>query len=477
MSHGQEFRNPITPLATSADLVDRLPLSAVTIVLFTALWSYDTPAALHALESAPVAPRCAGDVAFYTVPLTISEVHLNPPTAPSAGALSSLWKTRSARVAFRRGNMVYNATADIPWFPSLRAFSNTSDFVDPRPYTDSFTPAAIGRFIASCCARAKAAAAIRNDDGSSCGSVRSLGVAALRSPPSSCSLEEVLEEKNITTRFLEMSPDRFNSLVHVQRENASLGAMVFMSGGAPVLLEAHRNVWDSVSRATEYENSGFDESQLGSTSSKLRTWVLTVVDSLRYTQLAERMHVDIASSLPSVILLDAKEDKVRRLSANVAAADASRTVATEMRAFAEAPGGTSELVYSAASSVPTDGKHPLLLNDNLKDMAGNRPHFEARSDGQRTSIWIVIHQPWCGFSQRALPVFTAFAEKAREMALDVCVLQLTNLDNLPGQVDALVDGFPTVVRLNGTGAKEAEEYKGPHRVGELLRIVSDSQSR
>lgn len=452
----------VQALADAAELVSLLPLAHVSVVLFTAAWSYDSGAAQAALEnvastfpSRGVAPY----VAFYSVPLPIAAVHASPPRRGAGGAAPAV-----ARAA-------YNATRHIPWFPALRVFASTNTGgsatgLPPFTYGDSFTAPAIRRFVLDVAHRVIEDLERREEQVAEDGTRASMGAhegARERCPlasaadgarwrpwrapecrsergmPPPLSAATAARTRTALTALLprvgdpvEMSPDGLtDELFRVAPAGgARLGALLLAPGGADVVAARHRVAWRALAAAAEAE-----------ALAGRRPWVVSVIDSAEFREFADRLGVAPTAALPAFVLLDSSGDSATRAPAlpeTVAAA------AAVLREFTDADAPVRSLPPPLRDATPrTPHAHEMARDENVVSVIGEDLDRVASSlVAQGRGVWVVVHQRWCGFSQRAMAVFRDFAAAAPG---NVTVVEVTEIDGLPSAADVLVDGFPTVL--------------------------------
>ncbi|PXF40809.1 hypothetical protein BWQ96_09467 [Gracilariopsis chorda] len=92
-------------------------------------------------------------------------------------------------------------------------------------------------------------------------------------------------------------------------------------------------------------------------------------------------------------------------------------------------------------------------------------------------VWVVVYQSWCAYCQRILPTYRRFSSTVSSSDVDVHVLFVDNVDELPSFLDDLVDGYPTVLRIELLrGVMDVRERLYGHRQDLLISDHCDRQS-
>lgn len=504
---------PVHTLATSAELAAVIPLAHLSVVLFTALWSLESSVALSVLErvSASFPPHSEPPhVAFYTVPIAIAEVHRDPPAqhhTSSLRAALAAWRDGEAEEAAR---FAFNATRGIPWFPSVRVFfspmRSANNNVSHTTYMDSWTVPAVQGFLVEIAEsyfrhlvhlkRESEAGQIGLPSESNCDA----GFAKQEGPSSRCPANDLLasilgvspfprhvarnenalcnaaseialSQKALLELFgrqrrpAEISPDRFTELLSPHGgdpgTNPLRAIVVVIPGGAKAVEARHRQQWDILESAAR-----------GSVQPDGRAWIETVVDSGRFAEFAHRHGVAPSHEAPAVVLLDYLHDK--QLNAN-AMPDTVDAASELLRSFVEANASTlrpqrslhADQSFEGSENrapVPGDSEKVLVVTSDIVER-------EIEKLAMAFSVWLIVHQPWCGFSQRAMAVLRRFAAEAPP---HVRVVELSDVDGMPLVLDSIVDGFPTILRVQAPCDINKKcnfvEYSGVVSVEELLRL-------
>lgn len=91
-------------------------------------------------------------------------------------------------------------------------------------------------------------------------------------------------------------------------------------------------------------------------------------------------------------------------------------------------------------------------------------------------LWVVIYQSWCAYCQRILPTYRRFSSIVSSSGVDVHVLFVDNVDELPSFLNDLVDGYPTVLRIESLrGVIDVRERRYAHRLDLLISDHCDKQ--
>jgi hypothetical protein len=270
---------------------------------------------------------------------------------------------------------------------------------------------------------------------------------------------------------VELSPDGFTKLLFppsaAGADAAVRGAVIIVPGGAEAVVSRHRGLWRTVAAAVESEN------KRGS-----RRWVVTVLDSARYAEFPRRYGVAPTFASPALLLLDAVADNAHVASTPPPTAAAAAQLLESFAAAAPGELGAPPPLSAVDAAADRAARTPdLAASEAVELVRAEALEGVVAAAAARGPVWVVVHQPWCGFSQRTMAVFRAFAAVA---PAGVRVLEVSDADSLPADVDVLVDGFPTVLTVgvgNGScenGKCQYSEYTGEQSVGELLRLVRGS---
>lgn len=504
----------ISKLTGVRELASVLQITHMTVVLFTAIWSRDSVAARTALEQAvSTLPSVFENsaVAIYEVPLLIDDVHPSSQPHPAFFAYKPFWTTSAGLSE----SIVKNATRDLPWFPCLRLFlrSETGPEIHRAlTYKDSFTVAAMRKFLLESVrdnfalstsrqplefAGGEDLSRVRNHnpvtypemddilflDGVR-NSARSPSSYAGPSGPRFC--RSCLDFKSSffspvdVCSDLELSPDVFTSTLFGEASSENPRALVlFFSAAGLSTRTKYGGLCKLVHEAVQRHNYISTDS-----------WIACIVDVGQFAEYAHRHGIDTAKPYPTLMLLDVTKDNTAVLSSLPNSAD---DLLTEMNIFAKAQPRAFRLGFDdwadsradADADVDVDADADAVRGSlNPSDMTQIKPELvHVLTASSNVPVWLVVHQPWCGFSQRAVAVFRKFAETAGSL---VRVFGVSDVDKLPKDVDQLVDGFPTVLRTNtspsdgepsacrGTGTSvhcSFSEYSGPIRLDDLLSTI------
>lgn len=312
----------VTHLANSQNLTAALPLAQLSLVLFTATWSYDSLAAISSLQTVASAfppSSLPPYIAFYTLPIPITQVHATQPT-------QNLW--------FPTTTTPVNATAHIPWFPSLRLFAAHKSFT----FGDTFTPPAIRAFI--------------------------LAVAhtVLAPSPSLTAATALLPRARSPT---ELSPDSLTHLFFHPTAAPHRAALLFLPTPPS---RAHTALWRSLLTATTSANLN---------SSHPRPWAASIISTARYALFAANFNL----SHTGLVLLDAVSD-------DLLVTPLPRDVPRLLRAFPppRAPGAA---VRAAVEAAVADGGDVWVIVHEVSCGLSQRARAVLRELQARTSAVVV----------------------------------------------------------------------------------------
>jgi hypothetical protein len=461
----------VQALASSAELVALLPLAHLSVVLFTAAWSRDSAAARSALDRVAASFPPRGEpphVAFYAVQLPITEVHAAPPVVPRR----AFWlPAAAAQLAADRA--AYNATRQLPWFPALRVFAaaNTGapgDGLPPFTYGDSYTAPAMRRFVLDVAHRVIADMERREDarltggggpppacpsslrgDAGRLGDAWSKGLAAGAAtllPVGGAAGRARTALTALLPRVgdpVEMSPDGLTSLLFpaepASADDVPCGALIFAPGGAETVAARHRGLWRVVSAAIEAVNSR-----------ARRQWVVSVIDSTQFREFGDRLGVAPTLADPKLVLVDSARDSVLLPPLLPNTTDAATVLLESLSTAGQSARPFPPPLRAAGAGSIASARSPAVLRSERVQhvRSADLDRVAAEHAARGHMVWVVVHQPWCGFSQRAMAVFRALADVAPS---GVYVLEISDVDALPAGVDALVNGFPTVLMIPGDG--------------------------
>lgn len=440
----------VVQLSDATELVSRLPFSAITVVLLTAFWSFETEEARHALNVASTLVDCGSlSVSYYEIPVSIHEIHASAATLPP-------WSHVPWSEARRTALAARNVTHNVPWFPAIRVFRDDESGVSPHTHVDSFAPGALASHIELHCRQS--ARELRRIEGWHGGK----------------EAERETELTRLCRYTTPVSKDRF------AREMGkdvfrSLGVLFLVRGGAKGIVDRWKDRWDKVARAVGDINRGKVENQ-----DLRQRWVVSIVDMEKEGEIAVRNGAD-AGGEPSVVLVDIGRDST---ATKVIGGDLSWEEVREALVWFER--GIEKVVARRKGSRVRDREGRVL---GFFDRPAVWREFFSRectlclssylerdvptswTGGCDGAVVVVVYAGWCGFSQRALPAYHRL--RSRGGKPEVVLVSSEEMDKLPAYLDEMVDGFPTViiVQEDGEARVRVEEYIGPHRVDEILAEV------
>ncbi|CAN8067472.1 unnamed protein product [Agarophyton chilense] len=196
-------------------------------------------------------------------------------------------------------------------------------------------------------------------------------------------------------------------------------------------------------------------------------WVFSVVDSQKDVLFARR----VANN--SLLFVSLSEDKA--VLYDVARFPALDVFAVMAR-FERLPSRTGVRHGRLARSMPLAFFDGVSAARRLLDFATSWVSLSSLLDAdyshaeRRPSVlWVVVMQTWCAYCQRLLPVYEHLSKISSMARVDVDVLFVEHVDALPPAFDRLVDGFPTVLRVEQFGGvRELTEYVGLHSTEALI---------
>lgn len=425
----------ISQLRDAQHLAHVLPLSPVSVVLFTAFWSAETDHARQTLLSAAARLRCPPP-SFYEVPLRthILSLQPTPPPLPHARPPHSFWTVSSPRAQVQPKPTLWS----LPWLPAVTLFSNVSQPFRPHTYNDSFEPRSLARRIDRFCNDALAAH-IRT--------ISTYSPDLEHMKPSSSQQRYSNDSINMSTS---PSPDLDDLLLTRDSFAMALSAgvrravLAVLPGGVDAL-EKRKGLREALTRAA------------------IGGWSVAAADATSEPVLAKW------ANAPALVMVDGGSDRVVR------------------HTLHEAQVSEHEVVSVLQRFVVGKEKEQDTPIEKLEDDVDLR-RFEPRSMGhalfnnicegedENESVWVIVYTSWCGFCQRALPDFLALQRAAKDMTRFHVVLR-EGVDGLPRFVREVVDGFPTVVQLRRwRGWVSVEEYIGPRDVRSMVELHDETTS-
>lgn len=497
----------VTNLSGTIQLAGTLRLAHLSVVLFTSLWSLDSLAARSALD------RVAGSlpsniepsaISFYEVPVTIDDVHPTIRTPTPLFQYRPHWRTSSdfSEIVAR------NATRDLPWFPCLRIFTLPSTGTRNYQsviYTDSFTDPAISRFVLNAVRYVlenkrqsqkygetelqSCNSGDQNDFSESTAyqkqSLFSFFSSEHRGDTSICrglqssrscavhGLSAVVSSMSANTcADLELSPDIFTSLLFNNTAgDHTRGLMLFVQGGAATVQTEFDSLCITLLDAVQYSMQRLADS-----------WIACIIDTSRFAEYAQGHGALAASGFPTLALIDAHHDNIKVLESFPTSLE---ELLTAMKCFELAAPRSLSLSVGRQESVSVSATSRQLMNAGLQSGELEPELVHVVTAKSSVPVWLIAHQPWCGFSQRAVAVFREFVRIAGNA---VRVYEISDVDRLPPELDGMIDGFPTVLHSSAStktdhsssGACEGEgaatrcsfvEYTGLIRLDDLLETI------
>lgn len=544
----------IAHLNGTSELATRISFARITVVLFTALWSYDSPAAERVLDSvvdrlpdsltARFDPKSSSSlVSFYVVPVSIEEIHQREP-GDSYGA-GLIWKVVRNSGSNVHALTAYNATRGLAFFPTLRVFRGSAVYdgnAAAITYYDSFTPPAIHNFLLDVTRREllDTTLSIRKPDASSgkglnmqeslrgtedmavgddghrtenhetddSNVVADDSKVTISSERLLTAAHQVLREihnqladrdsdaSNPTPR--ELSPDEFTKqlIVRGPTSTPAMGALLVVQGGYHTVLRSYSYIWRALVNACGSTSTA----RVSHSGRAIRVWIPTVLDSERFEEYARNLGV-MDMTVPNLILLDAVRDNIDsqplfhvvtlQSSENRTTSDKEdqdkfmyEALRTHLVTFSKRKPESSPIRKPTSLSACSYTPHELELSASVNEghvvqdsrSQDNKPPNTQPNSEEETQPstylpmneisgkdlctqvldlknagyepWVIVHQRWCGFSQRVLAVFSEYATQARQTnRVQPVVLTVSDVDSLSSDVNELVDGFPTVLRL------------------------------
>lgn len=427
----------ITPLSNAVELISHLPLSAVTVVLLTAYWSFETDSARQALNVARTLVDCdPHSVSYYEVPISVHELHRTPP-------LSS-WARVPWTEAHRAATAARNVTQGVPFLPAIRVFRNDRHGSEPYTHVDTFAPGALASHIMLHCAPE--------------GRREKRGALA--------------ELSRYTTP---VSKDRFAREMR-KEEFRSLGLLFMVRGGARGIVDRWGGRWEAVAKGVGMVNKGKAERQ-----DLRQRWILSIVDVEKEGEMGERNGV--VDGEPAVTLVDVSDDRTetRQIGGHVSwewvrdallrfeqGFEQRSSVGGDRGVLPEEGDGRSKILsFLRLGRIWRQffsRECRLCLRSYLSgDMSGDT---NGMCDGR---VVVVAHAPWCGFSQRVMGVYRRLGDEG----VDTVVVGEREVGLLPRFLDEMVDGFPTVlvVREAREGEFSVGEFEGPHSMEAIMARV------
>lgn len=475
---------PILQLSNTSQLIENLPLTTVTVLLFTALWSAESEHARQSLRNATDLKPCQESIQLY-------EISLPMPASPRKQRSLSKALSKHFVPSFFNLNALLadsphvdqeaarlNITSRIPWLPCIQLFSNTSQFVEPVIHTDSFDQYSIATSLRHFCeSLSKPTLSV----------VPNVPNVLISPHPLPIDTDQWHDSRwhGITP----VSRDRFAQLLTASQATPRFGMLVCLQGGLTVLRTQHADAWNVITTAINSTNS-LSENSISRPRSGSATypgpWVVSVVDNLIDIDLARRLHLKNSDSVVSLLLVNTKAEYTRLVEHNHETS--LGTLITIFRNFREnkvLPSGTPVARHADMSkqhyveraerilsyyNEPGEWKHhfaPLQCRVSLRDWLDGRFHRAQRGE---SITWLVVYQPWCAFCQRVLPIYRHFATLVQRAGVDVHVVMIQGCQGLDHWIHELVDGFPTVVLLRRSGFwNSAVEFLAPHSLNDFFQ--------
>lgn len=466
--------NVIEVLGSTSELVQNLPLSSVTLVLFTALWSAESEHARNVLHNASKVTQCDGDVRLYELswPTLATSAAIAEPSASASRSLSTALSTHLVPSFFKLNGFLpeasykpgehghLNITSQVAWLPCIQLFTNASKTVEPVMYKDSFDEDAIALFMRRWCHMVRAVDARQSD---------------------------AVLSTNVTL----LSRDRFAHALNEGRATAICGMLLIVDGGARALRGRLEPSWERIGAAVVKSQGVHSGTKYGTV--KAGTWVVSVADTRHDANLMEHLKIADSKTSVSMLLVNRKWENTHLMEYDDGMTAA--TLASKLSEFCKrkSPATATHASKKGAGVTWVREKDRKMLS-YYEEPAGWRRHLEGlrsevslrdwldgRYDRERSgesTTWVVVYEAWCGFCQRILPTYRRFAAVTEAAQADVHVVMMQGCDGLVGWMDAMVDGFPTVLVLKrSNGGDEVEEYKSMHSLQQVLAYHDESSWR
>ncbi len=436
-------------IVSSTILTHHVLQQSISIVLFVALWSYESFPISSSFSEIAQQLNCSSNVSLYEYDIPISEVHRR---RPRDRFFSFPWLRRKESIP---DHVAYNITSDLPWFPALRVFeTEAGQILRRRTYQGSFAPSAMRKFLERYC---------RN-----------------------------LENENVPSPHSAL-PSELSQMLYIQSPTAAKGVLVFAQGDANYV----RLVWEAAAEQLGGGNSANSGQCMEDAADEhYREWRVSVFDKVEYRALAERYNIALNASTSSIVLLDAYLNKVEVL--HDSKISAISEAMTALKNFDEKGG---DIWDESGNTTEERGKlerHiPIAVPEWLSECAkigtlvpvacSYKPDACAQRNSTvlssfselkpNTTVWVVFFEPWCAYCQRVIPWFISFAEQAAKKGMDSRVYSMSKISSLPSEIDHLVDGFPTVLFFRGDDHQgRVKEYAGSYDVDSLLSYSRNSDS-
>lgn len=472
----------IIPLQNTSQVLHQLPLSTLSILLFTAAWSIESQYARDVVRNASCRVKCGFS--------SIQVYELSWPTRPPTSSwdrlvfdtvLSEQWPSSIIANGLRKGAAKRrnaeghrNITSAVRWLPCVQLYTNRTGYVRPWMYRDSFEEEALVSELERFCER-NAMLPLPT-------------VQAMATSEPNARMLRSEEKETSAGRIRLLSKDEFakaldtNATAKNTGSAKMVGIMVLLHGGLQSMLERHDSVWQLISTTVS-----------ASTWQNKLQWLLTVVDSQSHVNLVQRLGVYniVSQNGIALVLLNgaADENKVLHLTTNI---ESVQCLTEELESFA----------YHKSSSDTGCRMKPAHRLDNLEverkqfermvellqtlpKPAVWRTYFDVdqsrislvdwlrgnykNEETTQTMVWVVVYETWCAFCQRHLGVYKKLKAMVEKAGVVVEVVIIEGCAGLSGWMDAMVDGFPTVLIIRSLGRQtQVDEYKGEHEIGALI---------
>lgn len=470
--------NPIriVPLSDTSQLAHNLPLSSLSVLVFTAVWSIESQHALDALRNASTFTSCRSSIQFYELPWPPSRNILRYRTNSRSRRRRFFYnfpsdfaklKSLSAKTRFHRDELVYsNMTNTVPWLPCIQLYSNSSEGVVPFIYEDSFDALSIASFLNQAC---DSITHLSHENG----------------PLMSADLDSC--KNPLATPA---SRDRFAAYVNSEGNSRTCGLLVILRGGTEVLHQHFPTLWTEILKIVHDLNSNTVDR---SSEHSLCHWSVTIVNADVDTNFAEKIDFDGSHESMWFIMIDTVRDDVRIVKSTKQDVTSFGARTLLQRILVTQKGITSSHVAVPKSSNVGPKKRNFhwprnerLLRYFERPMPWRpylylpRSHISLkdwmmrRYDRQQVTpsiLWMVFHQSWCAHCQRVLGIFRRFADIVHRANVDVHVLFVEDFSRTPSWIDDAVDGFPTIIIIHQLDYwSTMEEYQSSHSIHQLIEF-------
>lgn len=436
----------IKTVADSLGLAHHVLRQSTSVVLFVALWSYESFPISESFARVADELNCVSSVSLVKYQVPILDVD---PSRPNASISSFPWVSwRGSKLQ----HVVYNITADVPWFPTLRVFATDAGRIQSnQTYQGSFDERALRKFLSPFCDRAPTPGA---------------------------------EETSHV-----VLPSEMSDVLYARRPRTAKGILVFTNEDTS---SDATDIWeDAIGLYSDRLAHRGEDNSAESLASK--PWMVSAFEKDKYKTFMRRYDIDPHASETSTVLVDAELDKLHVMH-NTRTFQEDEVV-NALAAFDEQGQGIWRVSGKQEQQRGEDGGYLGLVPEWLAECSktGTFVPIECVYDPGRcvlqngaalsnfaavqlnTTVLVAFLDPSCAHCQEIIPSLLTFAKRARKEGIDARLFAAMDVSTFPADVDRLVDGFPTIVLSRGAdGLKTVSEYSDPLSIDAFVSLKKGS---